>query len=335
MHTQFMESLASVFMFIRHTASSPFYQYPFYPSGDQPGQHSDYQIPTSSNPPYSVQYPNYVPSYPYTPLPVAARTYGPTTQAAHTPSLTDIPSAANQEIHPPESMTDTSTPSGSGQRRVLRGTTTEMQPIRTRFIHEVPGMERPRSTPNVSNRASQYREHNEKLYLNKIKTPTVDSQLMTPNSPPISLTSPSTPDSHPSIVVSFSQDQLPSLSHTMMEDKSLSQEELQRIFPPSARINVPSLSGSIQNSKWVCQWEDCNERVRSQDRTAHALEHYGKKRYTCSWLVTITKWQLYHRHIHPLINICSGHTFARSQDKKRHLREQALCEVWYVDQLSF
>lgn len=112
---------------------------------------------------------------------------------------------------------------------------------------------------------------------------------MTPSSPSISLTSPSTPDPSSSVVVSFAQDQSSSLPHTMVEDKSISQDELHTtFFPPSSRINVPSTSGSIQNSKWSCQWENCHDLVRSQDRMAHALEHYGKKRFTCSWLALIS-----------------------------------------------
>lgn len=238
-----------------------------------------------------------MPYYPYTPIQPSPKGYRPPVAAAHTAPLTDIPSAADQGTLLPGSMGNATLFQSSYQGRIPRNKTIEVTAGReergelTFVPHE---LRRPSSTPSTFN--------------------ITDSQLMTPSSPSISLTSPSTPDPTPSVVVSFAQDQSSSLPHTMVEDKSISQDELHTtFFPPSSRINVPSTSGSIQNSKWTCQWENCHDLVRSQDRMAHALEHYGKKRFTCSWSA-----------------LDFSFSFARSQDKKRHLREQAICDIWYV-----
>lgn len=272
--------------FYSHLQSHPV----VYQTGDhQAGHHSShYQNPPSSNLQYNPHYPINMPYYPYTPIQPSPKGYRPPVAAAHTAPLTDIPSAADQGTLLPGSMGNATLFQSSYQGRIPRNKTIEVTAGReergelTFVPHE---LRRPSSTPSLS--------------IN-------NSQLMTPSSPSISLTSPSTPDPTPSVVVSFAQDQSSSLPHTMVEDKSISQDELHTtFFPPSSRINVPSTSGSIQNSKWTCQWENCHDLVRSQDRMAHALEHYGKKRFTCS----------------------CGHTFARSQDKKRHLREQAICDI--------
>ncbi|KIJ30735.1 hypothetical protein M422DRAFT_267672 [Sphaerobolus stellatus SS14] len=107
--------------------------------------------------------------------------------------------------------------------------------------------------------------------------------------------------------VPFNPGQATLLAHKITEDKSLSEDKLNEIFPPSSQWQPPpSASGKTQTGKkWICQWSNCKKAVRRQDRMAHALEHYGRKRFQCS----------------------CGHAFARTQDKRRHLREQATCKT--------
>ncbi|KAF8514469.1 hypothetical protein JB92DRAFT_128963 [Gautieria morchelliformis] len=94
------------------------------------------------------------------------------------------------------------------------------------------------------------------------------------------------------------------LKHIIFEDKSLPETVLNQLFPPSSRrVTRPSSGRGTPGRMWICQLPGCGRSVRRQERVAHALQHRGKNRFTCS---------------------CGG-SFARSQDKKRHLREQKIC----------
>ncbi|KAF8511323.1 hypothetical protein JB92DRAFT_386204 [Gautieria morchelliformis] len=95
-------------------------------------------------------------------------------------------------------------------------------------------------------------------------------------------------------------EQIGAVRHQITEDKSVSQRDLELLFPARARATQPT--------KWICQIPECSKVVRGQERLAHVLSHRGRRRYECK----------------------CGAGFSRSQDQRRHLREQATCRSWCV-----
>ncbi|KAF8583466.1 hypothetical protein K439DRAFT_57956 [Ramaria rubella] len=119
-----------------------------------------------------------------------------------------------------------------------------------------------------------------------------------------SLTSPSPSSSSSMTFVPFHPGYSPTVIHKIVEDTSITIEELEENFPASSQCPAaPTNSKTAPTRKWMCQWPGCRKEIRRQDRTAHILEHHGKKRFVCT----------------------CGASFARTQDQNRHLREQAAC----------
>ncbi|KAF8585457.1 hypothetical protein K439DRAFT_1043905 [Ramaria rubella] len=120
------------------------------------------------------------------------------------------------------------------------------------------------------------------------------------------ITSPGASLSSPATFIPFKPGQTSKQVHTITEDRTITDVALNKLFPPSSQCQ-PEMTpkGGFSHRKWICQFPDCKRAIRRQDRMTHALEHQGRKRYSCS----------------------CGNTFARSQDKRRHLKEQTDCRL--------